>query len=79
MYVVDLSLWILVSWIGIICGSLCSVRLSSCMHGRLELMQLAFQVIVFRVELRCMSVFVLIVGVWIGSCHICGRVVSSHD
>ena len=44
-------------------GLLCSVRVSSCMHGRLELMHPVFQVIIFRVEVRCLSVFVLIVGV----------------
>ena len=49
-----------------ICGSLCSVHASSCMHGRLELMQPAFQVVIFNVEVRCLSVRVLVVEVWVG-------------
>ena len=53
MYVVDFSFWSLVSWMSMMCGSLCNVRVSSCMPGRLELMQPAFQVIIFSVTCGC--------------------------
>ncbi len=49
-----------------ICGSLCSVRASSCMSGRLKLMQHAFQVMIFNVDVRCLSVRMLVAGVWVG-------------
>ena len=49
MYDVDLCCWILVSWMSMMCGFLCSVCVSSWMPGRLELMQPVFQVIIDRV------------------------------
>ena len=65
MYVVILSLWILVSCMSIMCGSVCNVRVRSCMPGRRELMHPVFQVIIFRVVAWWLVPLVLLVGVWL--------------
>ena len=49
MYDVDFVFGILVSWMSIMCGFVCSFRVSSWIPGRLELMHPVFQVIIFRV------------------------------
>ena len=49
MYVVYLSLWILVFCMSMMCGSVCSVRVSYCMPSKIELMHPVFQVIIFRI------------------------------
>jgi hypothetical protein len=57
---VDFNLWSLVSWINLMCGSLCIVRASSWIPGRLELMHLVFQVIILSGEVWWLSLFVLV-------------------
>ncbi len=65
MYVVDFNLWSLVSWISMMCGSLCIVRASSWIPGRLELMQPVFQVMILSGEVWWLSLFVLLFGLGI--------------
>ena len=60
IYVVDFSLWSLVSWISMMCGSLCRVRVSSWIPGRLELMQPVFQVMMLSGEGWWLSLFGLV-------------------
>lgn len=61
----DFSLWILVSWMHIMCGSLWSFCVSSSMPGRLELMHPAFQVISFNCDILWLFVFVVLGSVWV--------------
>ena len=61
----DLSLWILVSLIRMICGSLCSVCVSSSMPGRLVLIHPAFQVMIFSCDVEYVSSIVVVCGVWV--------------
>ena len=49
MYVVDLSLWILVSCMSMMWGSVCSVCVSSRIPGRLEVMHPVFHMMIVRV------------------------------
>ena len=49
MYDVDFVFGILVSWMSIMCRLGCSVRVSSWIPGRLELMHPVFQVMIFKV------------------------------
>ena len=59
----DLSLWILVSWIKMICGSLCRSCVSSSMPGRLVLIHPAFQVIILSWVVECVSLVVMVCGI----------------
>ena len=63
MYDVDLSLWSLNYWMSMMCGSVCSVCISSWIHGRLELMHLVFQLTNFKVVAQWLSILVLSSGV----------------
>ena len=49
MYDVDFILGILVSWMSIMCGLVCSFCVNSWIPSRLELMHPVFLVIIFRV------------------------------
>jgi hypothetical protein len=59
---VDLSLWILVSWIRMICGSLCNVCVSYSMPGRLVLIHIAFQVMILSCDVEYVSSVAVVCG-----------------
>ena len=61
----DLNLRILVSWIRMMCGSLCNVCVSSSMPGRLVLIHPAFQVMIFSCDVECVSFVEVVCGVWV--------------
>ena len=66
----DLNLWILVSWMRMICGSLCNACVSSSMPGRLVLIHHVFQVMILSWDVECVSSVGVVCGVWVVCCEI---------